>query len=317
MTTYMIKRVFHTLIMLFLISVISFSLMHLAPGDPSTSYISPKMNATEIQLVKERLGLNAPIYIQYLKWLKNVLKGDLGFSLIDFRPVKDIILSRIGATMGLMGSALFISLLIAIPMGLYTGKHPNGIIDRLTTFIAYVGISIPSFWFGMLLIYIFSYRLHLFPSVGMRTIGIDKSLLDVIHHGFLPCSVLCFYNIAIYSRYIRSNTTIELDAPYVLTETAYGISTHKIMLKYVLKNVALPIITILGMSLPSLLTGAYVTETVFGWPGMGRLSVDAIFNYDYPVIMATTLLTAFLLIIGNFLADMLYGIVDPRIRHTR
>ncbi len=303
--------------MLLVISIISFTLMHIAPGDPSTSYISPKMNAKEIQAVKERLGLNDPIHIQYIKWIRKVLKGDLGYSLIDFRPVTEVIKSRIPATVGLMGSSLLISLFISIPLGLYTAKKKGKLIDNIITTISYVGISIPSFWFGILLIYIFAYKFGMLPSVGMRTIGIENSVLDVIKHGILPCTVLSFSSISVYTRYVRSSTIVQLNENYVRTEEAYGFSKYKIMFKYVLKNVLLPIITILGMSLPSIVTGAFVTETVFGWPGMGRLGVDSIFNYDYPVIMATTMLTALLLIVGNLIADILYGIVDPRIGNMR
>lgn len=317
MTKYILKRIAQAIIMIVFISIISFLLMHMAPGDPATSYISPKMNAQEIEMVRERLGLNAPVHIQYIKWLQNVLKGDLGYSLINFRPVKDIIAARIPATIGLMGSSLLISLLFALPLGMYTARKKGSIIDTIITTISYIGISIPSFWLGIILIYIFAFKLHLLPSVGMRTIGIEDSTIDLIKHAILPCTVLSFYNIAVYTRYIRSNTIIELSQNYVKTEEAYGFSKYKIMFGYVLKNICLPIITILGMSLPSLVTGAFVTETVFGWPGMGRLGVDSIFNYDYPVIMATTMLTAILLIVGNFLADILYGVVDPRIRSER
>ncbi|MCT4663483.1 MAG: ABC transporter permease [Tissierellales bacterium] len=317
MTKYIFKRLVQATIMIFLISIISFMLMHMAPGDPATSYISPKMNAQEIQMVRERLGLNAPVHVQYLKWLQNVLKGDLGFSLINFKPVKEIIAVRMPATIGLMGSALIISLIISIPLGMYTARKKGTFIDNIVTTISYIGISIPSFWFGIILIYIFAFKLHLLPSVGMRTIGVENSAIDLIKHAILPCTVLSFYNIAVYTRFIRSNTIIELSQNYVKTEEAYGFSKYKIMFEYVLKNVCLPIITILGMSLPSLVTGAFVTETVFGWPGMGRLGVNSIFNYDYPVIMATTMLTAILLIVGNLLADILYGVVDPRIRSER
>ena len=310
-------RCLQALLMLAVVSVLSFGLMHMAPGDPSTSYISPKMNAAEIQMVKERLGLDAPIHIQYFKWITNVLKGDMGHSLITFRPVSEIIQTRIVATMSLMGTAFGISLILAIPIGLYTGKKRGKFVDSLMTVLSYVGISIPSFWLGMILIYIFSYKLHWLPSVGMRTIGIEESAVDVLKHGILPCSVLCFYNVAVYTRYIRSSTVTQLSQNYVVTEEAYGFSTSFIMLKYVFKNILLPIITILGLSLPSIVTGAYVTETVFGWPGMGRLGVDAIFNYDYPVIMATTMMTATLLIVGNLIADILYSFVDPRISHVR
>lgn len=312
-----IKRLIQVIPMLMVISIVSFALMYLAPGDPSMNYIRPDMNAEQIIAVKERLGLNDPVHIQYIKWLKNVLKGDMGHSLIDYKPVTKTIVERIPATLALMGSSLILALLISIPIGLYTGKHKNGIIDNIISIISYVGISIPSFWFGIILIYIFSFKLKLLPSVGMRTLGVEGSIIDIIKHGILPCTVLTFHSVSIYTRYVRSSTIIQLNENYVRTEEAYGFSDNKIMLKYVLKNVLLPIITILGMNLPSILTGAFITETVFSWPGMGRLGVTSIFNYDYPVIMATTMITALLLIMGNLIADILYGIVDPRISNKR
>lgn len=311
------KRFLGALPMLFIISIITFLLMQIAPGDPASSYISPKMNAHEIQMVRVRLGLDQPIYIQYYKWLLNILRGDFGFSYVDFRPVSTVMMERIWATVGLMGTSIIISLFLSIPLGLFTAKHKNKFIDNLITTISYIGISIPSFWFAMILIYIFSLKLHLLPSVGMHTVGVESSMLDVIKHGILPCTVLCFSNISVYTRYIRSSTIVQLHENYIRTAEAYGFSDIFIMIKYVFKNILLPIITILCMSLPSLVTGAFVTETVFGWPGMGRLGVKSIFNYDYPVIMAITLLTSTLLILGNLLADILYTVVDPRISNMR
>lgn len=311
------RRILQAIPMLFFISIITFVLMQVAPGDPATSYITPKMNASEVQQIRARLGLDKPIHIQYIKWLGNILKGNFGYSLVDFRSVTTILFERIPATIGLMGGAMVTSLIFSIPIGLYTAKRKDTLVDNIITTISYIGISIPSFWFAIILIYIFSLKLHLLPSVGMHTIGIENSTWDVIKHGIMPCTVLSFYYISVYTRYIRSSTIVQLQQNYIRTAEAYGFSQKFIMIKYVFKNVLLPIITILGMSLPSLVTGAFVTETVFGWPGMGRLGVSSIFNYDYPVIMAITLLTSTLLIIGNLIADILYSLVDPRISNVR
>ena len=311
------KRLIQLIPMLFVISIVSFMLMHMAPGDPSISYITQDMNVVEIEEVKERLGLNEPIYIQYLKWVKNIIKGDMGYSLINHTPVAKMIKERIPATLSLMGSSLLLSLLISVPLGLYIGKNKNRLLDNILSVISYTGISIPSFWFGIMLIYFFSFKLGWLPSVGMRSLEGENSILDIIKHGILPCTVLTFYNVSVYTRYIRSSTISELNENYVRTEEAYGFSSKKIMLKYVFKNVLIPIITILGMNLPSILTGAFVTETVFSWPGMGRLGIDSIFQYDYPVVMATTMITSIMLVLGNLLADILYSVVDPRIKYRR
>ena len=165
----------------------------------------------------------------------------------------------------------------------------------------------------MMLIYVFSIKLNIFPSVGMRTIGVDTTL-DLINHLILPVTVLSFYNLSVYIRYIRSSTIEQLKQDYVTTQYAYGASTKDILFKHVLKNTLLPVITIFGMSLPSIFTGAFITETIFGWPGMGQLGVNAIFGYDYPVVMGITLFSSAMLIIGNLIADILYAMVDPRIK---
>lgn len=299
--------------MLFFITIISFILMHLAPGDPLQAYISPDMNVEDIERIRESLGLNDPIIVQYFKWLFNTIQGNLGYSMVNSKPVLDLILERLGPTILLSGSALVISIMISIPVGLISGYKKNSIIDKSLNVVSYIGISIPSFWFAMMLIYVFSIKLNIFPSVGMRTIGVDTTL-DLINHLILPVTVLSFYNLSVYIRYIRSSTIEQLKQDYVTTQYAYGASTKDILFKHVLKNTLLPVITIFGMSLPSIFTGAFITETIFGWPGMGQLGVNAIFGYDYPVVMGITLFSSAMLIIGNLIADILYAMVDPRIK---
>lgn len=308
-----IKRLLNMIPMLFFITIISFILMHLAPGDPLQAYISPDMNVEDIERIRESLGLNDPIIVQYFKWLLNTIQGNLGYSMVNSKPVLDLILERLGPTILLSGSALIISIIISIPVGLISGYKKNSIIDKVLNVVSYIGISIPSFWFAMMLIYVFSIKLNIFPSVGMRTIGVDTTL-DLINHLILPVTVLSFYNLSVYIRYIRSSTIEQLKQDYVTTQYAYGASTKDILFKHVLKNTLLPVITIFGMSLPSIFTGAFITETIFGWPGMGQLGVNAIFGYDYPVVMGITLFSSEMLIIGNLIADILYAMVDPRIK---
>lgn len=308
-----IKRLLNMIPMLFFITIISFILMHLAPGDPLQAYISPDMNVEDIERIRESLGLNDPIIVQYFKWLFNTIQGNLGYSMVNSKPVLDLILERLGPTILLSGSALVISIIISIPVGLISGYKKNSIIDKVLNVVSYIGISIPSFWFAMMLIYVFSIKLNIFPSVGMRTIGVDTTL-DLINHLILPVTVLSFYNLSVYIRYIRSSTIEQLKQDYVITQYAYGASTKDILFKHVLKNTLLPVITIFGMSLPSIFTGAFITETIFGWPGMGQLGVNAIFGYDYPVVMGITLFSSAMLIIGNLIADILYAMVDPRIK---
>jgi len=287
--------------------------MKMAPGDPLQAYITPQMNPDDIERIRKSMGLDQPIIVQYFKWLINALQGNLGYSMVNHRPVIQVILERIPNTLIITLTALIISILVAIPVGLYAGYKKNSIIDNILNVVSYIGISIPSFWFAMILIYLFSVKLGLLPSVGMRTAGINTTI-DLVRHMIMPVIVLSYYNLCVFTRYIRSSTIGQLREDYVLTQRAYGATTKEILFKHVLKNSLLPVITIFAMALPQLVTGAFITETIFGWPGMGQLGVNAIFGYDYPVVMGITMISSLMLILGNLLADILYQLVDPRIK---
>lgn len=308
-----IKRILQTIPMLIAVSIVSFLLIKLAPGDPVQAYITPEMGPADIERIRENMGLNDPIHIQYIRWIKNVLKGNLGYSLVNHRPVAAQINERLPATIGLMLTSLIFSMIIGIVIGLLSAVNQNKLFDKIVTIISYFGISIPSFWFAMMLIYFLSLKLNLLPSIGMRTTGVHNTW-DLIKHAIMPILVLSIQNIAVVARYIRSNTISQLKEEYVTVQLASGASRNEILYKYVLKNAILPVITILGMSLPSLVSGAFITESIFGWPGMGQLGTTAIFSYDYPLIMAITMFSSLVLILGNLLSDILYSVVDPRIK---
>jgi peptide/nickel transport system permease protein len=308
-----VKRLINAIPLLFAISIIAFLLIKLAPGDPIQNFVTPDMNPEDVDRIRKSLGLDQPIHIQYFLWLQNILSGNFGYSLINHRPVLDLIVERLPATLGLMGVSLIISLIIAIPLGLYIAAKKNTVFDRIVNFISYLGISIPSFWFGLLLIYLFSLKLNLLPSMGMRTVGVE-SIWDIVKHGILPCLVLAFQNISVYLRYIRSSTITQLEEDYVQIQYAFGATKTRVLFQHVLRNVLLPIITIVGLSIPSLVGGAFIIESVFSWPGLGLLGVTSIFSFDYPIIMAITLFSSIMLIFGNLFADLLYSVVDPRIR---
>ncbi|SMG58790.1 ABC transporter permease [Cedecea sp. NFIX57] len=317
MNNLLFRRLLQLLPMLLFISLVSFLLVKLAPGDPVQAYITPRMSPEDIERIRQSMGLDKPLPVQYLLWLKNLLQGDLGYSLIYHRPVLTMIGERIPATLGLMGASLVLAILLAIPLGLLAGAFKHRWLDHVLNLFAYVGISVPIFWFGILLITVFSMQLNWLPSMGMRTIGAEDSWLDVIRHGILPCIALTFYNLSSYVRYIRSNTISQLSADYVQTQLAYGATRRTILFRHVLKNVLLPVITLFGLSFGELVVGAYVTESVFSWPGMGLLGIQAITSLDYPLIMAIILLSALVLIVGNLLADLLYRVADPRIKALR
>ncbi|MBU3126318.1 ABC transporter permease [Clostridium tagluense] len=313
MKRYVFKRVLQAIPMLLAISIVSFLIMNLAPGDPSRTFIGPKMNKIQVAETRERLGFNKPITVRYAKWIKTVIKGDFGYSFISHQPVSEEIGARVPVTLGLMGITMLISIIISIPLGMICAFKRNKSFDNVVTAVCYVGISIPGFWFAMMLIVLFSVKLSILPSIGMRAIGIETNI-DLIKHSIMPCMVLSFPNIAVLTRYIRSSAISQLKEDYVITAISKGASRNRILFSHVLKNSMIPFVTILGMSLPELISGSFITESIFGWPGMGRFGVTSVFNRDYPAIMAITMITSILLILGNLISDILYATLDPRIK---
>ena len=225
-------------------------------------------------------------------------------------------MDKLPNTIGLMGAALILSVLVAIPLGLLAGYYKNHWIDNIISGISYLGISLPAFWFGIMLIIIFSLNLGWLPSAGMHSIG-TTSTGDLIRHGILPTIVLSVNNTAVFVRYIRSNTIEQMEEEYVMTAVSKGVPKKQVMKGHVLKNCLLPIITMVGMNFGTLITGSFIVESVFGWPGLGTLCMSAINSRDYTMIMGITMLSCTVLLIGNFLADILYGFADPRIKQGK
>lgn len=308
-----LKRIAQAIPMIIVISIVSFMLIRIAPGDPVTAHISPESSIEDIEKIRENMGLNDNYLVQYTRWSKFILKGDFGYSYSNHRPVLKQITERIPATLGLMASAMILSIVLGTIIGLVSAMNKGGIFDRIFVLLSYVGISIPSFWFGMMLIHLLSLKFNLLPSIGMRTIGIN-TFSDLVRHAIMPILTLSISDTAVISRYVRTRTIEQIDEDYVMTEIAQGASKKEVFFKSILKNSLLPLITIVGMSLPSLVSGAFITESIFGWPGLGQLGMNAIFSYDYPMIMATTMFASLLLILGNLISDILYGLVDPRIK---
>lgn len=313
MRRYIVKRILQMIPVIILVSIFSFMIIHFAPGDPINMYIRQDMTQQEIDELRVDLGLDGTIAEQYLAWLSNICRGNWGNSLINHQPVAKQIFEKLPATLLLMGTSFVLSILMSIPLGLVSGMKKNKAADQFISIFAYIGISIPAFWLALMLIIIFSLNLHWLPSNGMRTVG-SNSVLDILWHLILPGIVLSVGNTAVFTRYIRSNTITQLEEEYVLTAKAKGVSKRRIMTGHVLKNCLLPIITIAGKNLASLVTGSFIIESVFGWPGMGTLGMSAINSRDYPMIMGFTMLSCVILIIGNFIADLLYGVADPRIK---
>lgn len=307
------KKIIETLIVMLLISFFSFAIIYIAPGDISSMYITADMSEAEREAVLEKLGANKSLPEQYLGWLEKAVHGDFGVSLSNKASVAPQLMRRLPTTILLMGCALLLSLLLAIPLGLWAGYKKNGIVDNVISFISYIGMSIPSFWLGMLLIILFTAKLRILPSGGMHTVG-KESLLDTIQHLIMPSLTLSLGTLATFIRYIRTNTIGQLAEEYVLTAEAKGTTAPNILRKHILKNTLLPIITLLGMNLASLVCGSFIIESVFGWPGIGMFAMSAIGQRDYPIIMAYIMLSGFILVMGNLLADILYAFADPRIK---
>ena len=313
MKKYILKRLLELIPVLILVSIFSFFIIQASPGDPIDNYVRPGMTEEQIEDIKEEYELDGSMAQQYFRWMSHIMRGDLGTSIHQNRRVVDIIAERLPATLMLMGTALAFSLMIAIPLGLWAGLRKNKRSDNIISLISYLGISIPPFWLAMIGIILFSLKLHLLPSGGMHTVNVNTAA-DLLWHMILPAFVLSLNNMAIFTRYIRSNTISQLEEDYVQTAMAKGTGKRKILFRHVLKNCLLPIITLAGINIAGLVCGSFVVETIFSWPGIGRLAMDAVGNRDFPLIMGYTMFSCIILILGNLIADVLYAVADPRIR---
>lgn len=313
MLKYCLKKIGQLAIVMLLISFFSFAIIDLAPGDISSMYLTPDMTEAERQLITEKLGLDKSMPEQYWGWLTEALQGNFGVSLSYNTPVAPMLLRRLPSTILLMGVSLLVSLALAIPLGLIAGYKKNTWADNLISSFAYFGMSIPSFYFGMLMIILFTATLHWLPSSGMHSVGVDTPL-DTLQHMIMPVLTMALGTMASKIRYVRANTIGQLSEEYVQASKAKGCTPAQILRKHVLKNTLLPIITILGMNMASLVCGSFIIESVFGWPGVGSFAMEAIGKRDYPVIMAYIMLSGFILVVGNFVADILYSFADPRIK---
>jgi len=311
---YTIKRLGQSAILLLIVSIIGFAILNLAPGGPLSRYVlTPGMTKETLDRIGEQMGLNRPLIIQYLDWLWGLIRGDWGESYRDGRGVLTIIIDHLGATVLLMAGSTFLSIFIGTWIGIHTALRRGSLFDYIATIGAMIALSIPTFWFGLVMIYIFSLELGWFPAGNMFTIG-DGSLTDYLMHLILPSVVLALVNVAIWSRYMRSAVLDVITQDFIKTAKAKGLGQRRILLKHVLGNAMIPMIALAGMQLPAILGGALVTETVFTWPGMGRLFLDSLGYNDYPVIMGLLMFSAILVLIGNFIADLVAAFIDPRIR---
>jgi peptide/nickel transport system permease protein len=312
---YIIKRLLQAIPLLIGVSIIGFSMMHLAPGGPLAVYtLNPTITAQDIERIKQVFGLDQPIHIQYIKWAYGIFTGNWGFTFFGGRPVLDVILERFPATLLLMGSGMALAIIIGMLIGILGAVRRYSIFDYLATTGAMVALSFPTFWFGLMTIFIFSLKLGWLPSGGMFTLGGEEDILDLLKHLILPTVVLALVLVAQWSRYSRSSFLEVIHQDYIRTAKSKGLSGRRILFRHAFPNAVAPLIALAGIQLPWLFSGALVTETIFGWPGMGRLFVDALTMKEYPVLMGMIMITAIFVIIGNLLADVINALIDPRIR---
>ncbi|QAW36933.1 ABC transporter permease [Bacillus licheniformis] len=316
MITYIIRRTLMSIPILFGITILSFAIMKAAPGDPMALMMDPTISAGDREKFIEKYGLDEPEHVQYLKWLGNMVQGDFGTSIVrKGTPVTDLIMARLPNTLLLMLVSTILALLISIPLGVLSARRPYSKLDYGITFTSFIGLAVPNFWLGLILIMFLAVNLGWFPTVGVMTLNADFSLWDRIHHLILPAFVLATADMAGLTRYTRSSMLDVLRQDYMRTARAKGFKENRVVYKHGLRNGLLPVITIFGLMIPSFIGGAVVTEQIFSWPGLGKLFVDSAFQRDYPVIMAMTVISATLVVIGNLVADILYAMVDPRIEY--
>jgi len=321
MGAYVTRRLLSLIPIVLWISVISFGIMHLAPGKPTDAAMSfnPKVSLEARQRMEKLYGLDQPLPAQYLSWLRRTVRLDFGRSFLDDRPVAEKILERLPITVTINVVSLLLILGLAVPLGVVAAVRPGGPFDRLTTVLVFIGYSMPSFWVALLSMSLFGVTLHWLPISGIHSLdyesfGMGRRWLDVAWHLVLPVGITAFVSLAGLSRYMRSSMVEVLRQDYIRTARAKGLPERRVLFHHGLRNGLLPIITILGLSLPDLIGGSVIAETIFSIPGMGRLFYEAVMARDYPVIMSLVTVGAVLTMLGNLLADLAYAYADPRIR---
>jgi peptide/nickel transport system permease protein len=314
MGAYIARRLLQGAVLIFGVTIVCFMMIYLAPGDAAEFAISQRASELEIARVRESLGLDLPWYQQYGKLLGNWVQGDFGDSWVQKRPVTEIIRYRAPRTIVLIAGSIVISLLIAIPIGIISAVKQYSFADNTVTVIAFIGISIPSFWLAIMFILLFSVKLHWLPTGGVGTVGEDFSLPDFMRHLAMPLAVLTIIRTAAWVRYLRSSMLEVLRQDYMRTAHSKGLRNRVVLMRHGLRNAITPIITLLGLSLPDIFAGAIITEAIFNWQGLGQLAVTSALTRDTPVVMALVILTGIAVVLGNLFADICYRFVDPRVK---
>ena len=313
-TRYILQRLLTTLVVVFGITFVVFMIIQLVPGDPARVILGVAASEENVIALRERLGLNEPVWVQYGSWLSGLVRGDLGNSLVTGQPVTEQILQRLPATLILATAGLFVGLLIGLPVGIISALKPHSPLDIFASLFSQIGVSIPDFWLGILLVLLFSLTLGWLPSQGYTPIGEDP--LDWFLHLILPALTVGIISGSIQTRFNRSAMLEVLHEDYIRTARAKGLTEGMVVNKHALRNALIPIITILGLQLTALLSAVVVVEVVFSWPGLGRLTLDAVLDRDYPLLQGAVFTIALLLALVNLVTDLLYAFIDPRIEYA-
>lgn len=317
MFAYTLRRMFIAVPVLLGVTVINFIIMKMAPGNPVDLLVNPKLPEAAREAKRLELGLDAPAWVQYWNWLKNiVLHGDLGYSMVTYEPVARMIAGKLGPTLLLTGTALILGLLIAIPIGIYSAVRQYSRLDYLFMTGSLLGISIPGFFLGLILIYVFALKLGWLPSGGMTELGAENGFWSRLKHMVLPVTVLAANVAGRNIRYVRSSMLEILGQEYLRTARAKGLKEFRVISLHGVRNALIPIVTVLGLEIPVLFGGAVVIEQIFSWPGIGQLTLSSIMSRDYATIMGLNLVAAMVVIAANLLTDLAYAAIDPRIRHS-
>jgi peptide/nickel transport system permease protein len=313
---YVVRRLIGAVPLLLGVAVLSYVFMQLAPGSPDDLYArNTRMSEAQLAAIRHNMGLDKPVHIQFLRWLGNLLQGDLGTSTSQYRPVWEVIWEVFPNTAYLILTGLSISLVVSLAFGVLAAVRPFGIFDNITSFFSYFGLAMPVFWFGLMLQILFAVKLGWLPSASMHSPR-GSGAGDLAKHLVLPAFTIAIGSIASWSRFVRSSTIEALGQDYVRTARAKGLREQAVLWGHVMRNALVPFVTVVSIDIPLYLTGAVLTETVFSWPGMGRLFYDALTKRDYPILMGILILGAILIVIGNLVADILYGVLDPRIKYS-
>ena len=313
MLRYLTNRLVQSIVLIIFVSILTFALIHAAPGGPAV-LLAPDMTKEQIEMARKQLGLDDPIPLQYVRWAGSVLRGNLGTSYSQGLPVTDLLWRRLPETLELVLTGLALATVAGLFIGIVSAKRQYSLIDKLSTGFCFFGMSVPVFWFGLMLIIFFSIDLKILPSAGSYTLGAPASIRDRLGHLILPAVVLATANLALIARYTRSSMLEVLHADYLRTARAKGVKERVVMNRHALRNALIPIITVVGLMVPRLVSGVAITESVFAWPGMGTLAVDSAVQRDYPVVMGITLMVSGLVVVTNLLTDLSYFFLDPRVK---